>query len=575
VRSEDFDNASWSKVNTTVTANNIVAPDGLITADTITDSVDGSAAAHSATTPTQSFTSGVTYTVSVYAKAGTLGGTAFVFPASAFTSNLTARFNLTTGTVALADAGITASIIPLPNGWYRCVATATATATASSTIQIRTATTTGSFYQGNGTGTIYLWGAQLETGSSATAYIPTRSVFTSRASSGTYVGGDLVLRSATTNEARYDHDPATGGAKGLLLEAAATNLTNYSEQFDNAVWAINGLTLSANATTAPDGTTTADLLTETAPQDEHQVYQTVSTTAGTTITYSCYIKPNGRNFAAIRSYIPPVSQVACFNLTGSGSVTYTAVGGVASTSGITASISAAGNGWYRCVMTGTNQPNPAYFCIHASATGNISELPSDSSGPSYIGDNTKGIYVWGAQMETGTAPTSYIQTVASQVTRAADISTSTAATVFESSWYRQDEGTVFADVSVLSTLKTQQTISFNDGTSNNRVELRPVGSVATNIRSDCVVGGVTKYINTAITVANQQRRVGALAVKANDFRLQSGSSGISPTSDAVPVVDRLYLNYATFADSEVNGTIRRLTYWPRRLGNEVLQEVTR
>jgi hypothetical protein len=178
-------------------------------------------------------------------------------------------------------------------------------------------------------------------------------------------------------------------------------------------------------------------------------------------------------------------------------------------------------------------------------------------------------------METGTAPTSYIQTVASQVTRAADISTSTAATVFESSWYRQDEGTVFADVSVLSTLKTQQTISFNDGTSNNRVELRPVGSVATNIRSDCVVGGVTKYINTAITVADQQRRVGALAVKANDFRLQSGSSGISPTSDAVPVVDRLYLNYATFADSEVNGTIRRLTYWPRRLGNEVLQEVTR
>jgi hypothetical protein len=176
------------------------------------------------------------------------------------------------------------------------------------------------------------------------------------------------------------------------------------------------------------------------------------------------------------------------------------------------------------------------------------------------------------QMEQGAFATSVIPTTSATVTRAADVASITGSNF--SSWYNQTEGTVFADVTVLSTAKANQTISFNDGTLNNRVELRPVGSASPlQMRTDCVVSGVTKYSNVAFNLAGD-RRIAALAMKANDFRLQSGASGVTPVSDALPTVDRLYLNYATFASGEINGTIKRLVYWPTRLSNTTLQQIT-
>ena len=205
LRSEEFNDASWGKVNITVTANSIAAPNGTVTADTITDSNDASAAVHSATSQNQSFTSGLSYTVSIYARAGTQPGIAFVLPAAAFTSNLTAVFNISTGAIVSFDSGMTGSITAVGGGWYRCTATATATATASSStvIQFRIATASTSFYQGNGTGTISLWGAQLEQASTVGDYVPTTS--------------------AINSAPRFDHNPTTGESLGLLVEEARTN----------------------------------------------------------------------------------------------------------------------------------------------------------------------------------------------------------------------------------------------------------------------------------------------------------------------------------------------------------------
>ena len=271
LRSEEFNDATWTKVNTTVTANSIAAPNGTVTADTITDSNDGAATVHSTSTANQSLTSGLTYTISAYAKAGTQPGIAFIFPSSTFTSNLNARFNISTGTIASLDSGLTGSITAVGDGWYRCTATATATATASGSFQIRIATASTSFYQGNGTGTISLWGAQLEQASTVGEYIPTTS---------------------TINSApRFDHNPTTGESLGLLVEEARTNLLLRSEEFDNAVWnapASSIATVTPNAQTAPNGTLTAD--TFTTVSGTPALFQAVTCLASTAYTWSFYVK---------------------------------------------------------------------------------------------------------------------------------------------------------------------------------------------------------------------------------------------------------------------------------------------
>jgi hypothetical protein len=222
LRSEEFDNASWAKSNITISANSVSAPNGTVTADTLTDSNDGAAATHSVNTPTQSFTSGLAYTVSVYAQAGSLDGIAFIFPSAAFTSNLNARFNISTGTIQNLDSGLTGSITAVGGGWYRCSATATATATASNTVQIRTATASSSFYQGNGTGTIFLWGAQLEAGAFPTSYIPTTTAAVTR-------NADVVSITGTNFSSWYRQGTGSIFMKYILQNTTAA----YSARFDN------------------------------------------------------------------------------------------------------------------------------------------------------------------------------------------------------------------------------------------------------------------------------------------------------------------------------------------------------
>ena len=57
-----------------------------------------------------------------------------------------------------------------------------------------------------------------------------------RSTTGTYVGSDGLIKTASVNEARFDHNPATGEILGLLVEEARTNVLQYSQDFTNAYW---------------------------------------------------------------------------------------------------------------------------------------------------------------------------------------------------------------------------------------------------------------------------------------------------------------------------------------------------
>jgi hypothetical protein len=154
--SEDFDNAAWAKTRCSITANSVVSPDGNTTADTLVEDTTASA--------THPVSQGVTLTAaaqtfSVYAKAA---NRSWIQIALLSTANASAYFNLSNGTVGTVGSAATASIVSVGNGWYRCVITAT-TAAGANTLGIYPASADATnVYTGNGTASIYIWGAQCE-----------------------------------------------------------------------------------------------------------------------------------------------------------------------------------------------------------------------------------------------------------------------------------------------------------------------------------------------------------------------------------------------------------------------------
>jgi hypothetical protein len=149
--------------------------------------------------------------------------------------------------------------------------------------------------------------------------------------------------------ARFDHNPTTFESLGLLVEQQSTNLLTYSEQFDNAAWAKDSATVSANSIIAPDGTLTADALVENTGSTFPVIYVNagISLTSGTAYTGSVYLKANGRNFVAVyfqTANFPNSGRIAWFDLS---------TQATQFESGVTGTITSVGNNWYRCTITAT------------------------------------------------------------------------------------------------------------------------------------------------------------------------------------------------------------------------------
>ena len=184
----------------------------------------------------------------------------------------------------------------------------------------------------------------------------------------------------------------TGGKRNLL--------TN-TEQFDNnAAWVKYQSSISANATAAPDGTMTADSFVDSAVTQEHNCYQSSTTT---TATFSVYAKANARTTVGLRAY-SNVNEfyTAIFDLQ-NGTVTLDNETGTTFSSTVSA-ITSVGNGWYRCSISYVRTSGLTYHVIDLCNTTN----PTLGTGGSqtYLGNGT-GIYIWGAQLETGSTATAY------------------------------------------------------------------------------------------------------------------------------------------------------------------------
>jgi hypothetical protein len=195
-----------------------------------------------------------------------------------------------------------------------------------------------------------------------------------------------------------NHAFQTSSTKRPVLRARY-NLLTYSEQFDNAGWNKGGITVTANAGVAPDGTTTADKLVETATTGLHYAYQG-SSISGVQYTVSCYAKAAERTWVALYVW-DAASRNAFFDL--QNGVLGTVTNG-------TASITAVGNGWYLCRYTAT-----------VTGTGGSGPLVASANGTfNYAGDGTSGILVWGADLRPTSQATGLIGPTYQRIAAATD-----------------------------------------------------------------------------------------------------------------------------------------------------------
>jgi len=373
-----------------------------------------------------------------------------------------------------------------------------------------------------------------------------------RASTGTFLGSNGLLQTATTNTPRVEYD-ANGVAKGLLIEEARTNLVTYSEAFDNGIWSKpSGVSVAANTDVAPDGTTAADTVTSAG----NQIEQTVSCSTSTTYTNSLYFKKTaGATYTPGMYLLFAGGTLIIYAVrldTDTGIATAVSAGGFTTPAAF--SVSDEGDYW-RLSITGSSGNNTA---VSLRLYSNLNAGGASGAGSQVI---------WGAQLEQGSFPTSYIPTSGATATRSADL-----ASVSVSEFgYNQAQGSVVVEYST----GIDGCVTSLDSGGNDRIYN---GLEAGQIKVLVASGGIFQAdLSTGpFTLSGTQTLKQAYAAAQNDFTgYINGTFQSSDTSGNMPnLATSLRLGVNEVNGAHINGHIKSINYYPLRLSDAKLQELT-
>jgi hypothetical protein len=544
LQSQAFGTSPWGVANGSVTSDATTAPDGTSTADLLYPS--GASVVTSTTQGGIAITSNTT-TFSVYGKTNGINNIWFI---SGNNNSAAVWFNVSAGTVGTTAGGYTASIVSVGSGWYRCIVTG-----SFSNLQIGISASDGSYTSSaSGTNGVYLWGCQAEIRSSATAYTATTTQAITN-----YIP---KLLTAGANQPRFDHNPTTGESLGLLIEEQRTNSCTDSV----SLLGTGGSTITANATVAPDGSTTCRLIN--VPSGYAYTGSMSGIVGGnTTWTYSVYIK-NYSQFGSATQVILGLAgtyntlRVTVSNLTG---VPTVALSDATNATLVSSSVTSVGNNWYRISVTGTY-------------TGTVGYNEFQFITPSSI----VSLFVWGMQLEAGYFATSYIPTTSASVTRTADAASMTGTNF--SSWFNNAQGTLYAEQYITNvtagSVNNQTAACLYKDSSNFIATGQGVGDAGgTGQRSSIwvihnnttqVYASTGNFITVGLTLKN------AVAYETNNFAYSANTQTlITDTSGTVPAVNSLSIGfYLIGINYYANNPIRKIAFYPVRVTNAQLQALT-
>ena len=362
-----------------------------------------------------------------------------------------------------------------------------------------------------------------------------------RASSATRVNKDGLIESVASGVPRLDYpliDGVVQSCPALLLEPSRTNYLRYSEDLSQSNWVKTNTgtgiapIVTDNYAISPDGSQNAsrvqfDINGGTTISDRSRLYQDAGTGTSGNQAYSVYVKSNDTSTHAI---------------------VFRALGGAFNVKTVTTE-------WQRIDMAATD--NSFYFELG---------LYGDSAT-----SDTADILVWGAQMEEGSYPTSYIPTTSSTVTRSADVANNSG----NADLINSTEGVLYAEISGFKDDPSNRYLSIHDGTNQNAVYIAIGGNdfLYVGVRSNNTTQYDRFYSRASGFICENSNKI-AVHYKQNDFFVYlNGNKILEETSGSTPIgMDELAFNYG--GSSRFYGNVKCVAVFKEALTDEELQQLT-
>jgi hypothetical protein len=381
--------------------------------------------------------------------------------------------------------------------------------------------------------------------------------------------GNIEIVNDNVPRLDYPLGGAVNGCPALLVEPSATNSFIESQTLFTTHLVQNLTTTGyTNAATSPDGSVTAEKFVPNTTNGVHGIANgsSLAITSGTTYTLSLFVKSDGGPYNLISLTFDSTTAWGATR-----NCIFNASNGTnfAVPSGATMTSENYGNGWYRIRATltavGTVAAATFQYRIYVTdASGGLSwAAPSG---------NTNGIFCWGAQLEVGSVPTSYIPTTTAAVTRSAEVISDTTATAL----IGQTEGTIYAEIIAFSGVNTSRVISTTESAvpTNNRVLI----NIDPSHRLEAIVRSNGSITNGSIGSSPATLLVNGINKIAYAYNGVTGSNALAINGSVVATNSQTFaftqaLSRVNVALSEIdlitvsNQRIRALELHPNRIPN--------
>jgi hypothetical protein len=373
-----------------------------------------------------------------------------------------------------------------------------------------------------------------------------------RSGNATRVNSEGLIELVTTNVPRLNYpliDGVVSGCPSLLLEPQRTNLIQYSEDFSQGYWTKDGSSVTSGFT-SPDGTANAFKMTEDSATSVHKISNN-SAIANSFQSQSIFIKYDSSQQFIQTTSSRSINNYVNFDILNKTLTNYgTSVGKIVELS----------SGWLRLEVY-HDSSTTAYWHFITSLTASWSE--------SYLGTG-KHLLIFGAQVEAGSYPTSYIPNFGTALgaTRSAE----TCNNAGDVNTFNDSEGVLFAEISALSDDGTNRQIAISNGTTSQR------NYIGYRISTNQVIGGSVNtsevFLNYTLSDSKDFSKIAFkykqndLALWVNGFEVKTSASANVPTG-----LDRLNFNDGS-GNTNFYGNTKQIQYFNTALNDSDLETLT-